>query len=158
MNKKLSDRTRQIIETNQYMTIGSASADGTAWASAVAYAFDDAYTFYFISLPDSQHAKNFTENPHVTCAIFDSHQMFGEGSGLQIEGVIKKVAPTHLPKVISLYLARNWPYMNEKLKTYMEGFKKIVQNHTYTAYEFIPSKFWMNDPDADVDVRVEVSP
>lgn len=84
--------------------------------------------------------------------------MFGEGSGLQIEGMIKKVALTHLPKVISMYATRKWPYMNDKLSRYMEGFKKIVQNHTYTAYEFTPSTYWMNDPDTDVDVRAEVSP
>ena len=147
---------RRIIKRNEYMSVASSWHGRGAWVSPVCYAFDNDYNFYYISLPASRHARNIRRNPNVTIAIFDSRQPFGEGVGLQIEGRITRVNWPRVPSVIRLYFTRKWPYVSHKLKTYYKGFKKVLKNRTYRAYQFTPSKVWMNDPDSETDRRIEV--
>jgi hypothetical protein len=90
-------------------------------------------------------------------AIFDSRQPFGEGVGLQIEGKITKISLPRLPFVIRLYFSRKWPYISPKFNLYLKGFRKILTNGLYRAYQFTPTKIWMNDPDSEIDRRIEVS-
>jgi uncharacterized protein YhbP (UPF0306 family) len=156
MVSDLNTLARNIIAENQYMTIASRGPDGTVWASPVVYVPDKDYNIYYISLPDSNHSKNIAAAPNVTVAIFDSHQNFGEGVGLQIEGVITQVPIIQLPFVITLYLGRTWPYANDILQSYLAGFQRLLKNRSYKAYIFTPIKVWMNNPNEKTDVRVEV--
>lgn len=146
----------KIVEQNQYLTLGTINKDCTTWVSPVAYAYDHNFHFYFISLPSSKHSQNITKNPKVSFAIFDSHQVFGEGVGLQIEGTTKLVSLTQLPQAISAYISRDWPFINNKIKTYLVGSQKVLENLTYKVYQITPIKIWMNDPNTNIDVRVEV--
>jgi len=157
MSTDYSKLAREIIFTNQYLALATTSSDGSAWVSPVAYAFDEKFRFYFISLASSQHIKNGMANSAVSFAIYDSRQNFGEGVGLQVEADLSKVPTARIPKVITLYLSRSWPFINDKFHAYMSGFQKVLKNHTYTAYMLTPKKVWMNDPDASTDVRIEVS-
>ena len=92
----------------------------------------------------------------MSFAIFDSHQAFGEGVGLQIEGIVKPVSLIQSPYAISVYISRDWPFINNNIKTYLAGFQKVLKNRTYKAYRITPTKVWMNDPNSNIDVRVEV--
>ena len=148
---------KTIVEQNQYMSVASSRKANGAWISPVAYAPDANYNLYFVSLPDSLHVRNITKNPHVTVSIFDSRQPWGEGHGLQIEGKITRVNWPRVPWFARVYFSRKWPYINEKLGTYFKSFKKVLKNHTYRAYQFTPTKIWMNDPDSEVDRRIEVN-
>lgn len=152
----LNKLAKEIIEKNQYMTVASSDSKGKPWVSPVVYVQDKNHNLYFISLPDSMHSKNIVGNPNASVAIFDSHQNFGEGVGLQIEGTIEKVSLIKLPVVVGLYFGRKWPYANNIIKTYLNGFKKLLDNHTYQAYVFKPGVVWMNDPNSKIDVRVKI--
>ncbi len=154
--KQLQNLARKIIETNQYMTIGSRQMGRLGWVSPVAYAHDDTFNFYFVSLPHSNHAKNFRASPRVTAAIFDSHQPYGEGIGLQIEGRAKPVSLLCLPHAVRIYFTRKWPYVGRKFELFLKGMRKLVKNKMYRVYQFTPTKVWMNDPESEVDRRVEV--
>src|ERR1700690_3804787 len=148
MYTDLNKLAKEIVSSNQYCTIGSSNKEGDTWVSPVAYCFDNKYNFYFISLPNSKHAQNFLENDKITLAIFNSQQPFGEGVGLQIEGVVEKVSLISLPKVIATYATRSWPYMNNKLTTYLSGIPKVLKDRTYTTYKIATTKVWMNDPNS----------
>jgi hypothetical protein len=154
--KQLCALAHKIIENNQYMTIGSYQVGRGVWVSPVAYGADKQNNLYYIFLPHSQHAKNIRSHKRVMVTIFNSHQPFGEGVGLQIEGTVKTVSLPHLPNVLRIYLTRKWPYISNRFKTYLAGSKKVLNNHTYRAYQFTPTKIWMNDPESEVDRRVEV--
>jgi len=156
MITNLNQLAREIVKNNQYLTLGTSDKNGNAWVSPVVYACDSDFNFYFISLPNSKHIKNLINNSQVTFAIFNSRQMFGEGVGLQIEGIVKQVPLIQLPKMISIYITRKWPYMNNKIKVYLTGFQHLLKNHTYKAYKIIPNRVWMNDPNSEIDVRIEV--
>jgi uncharacterized protein YhbP (UPF0306 family) len=152
----LNKLAREIVKLNQYLTLCTYSGSGS-WASPVAYAYDEDYSFYFISLPNSKHIQNIEKNSKVTATIFDSHQVFGEGVGLQIEAHCSQVLSVHLPEVVAIYLRRDWPFINNKIQSYLLGFQKILKNRTYRAYQIEPERIWMNDPNSAVDVRVEVN-
>jgi uncharacterized protein YhbP (UPF0306 family) len=152
----LNQLAREIVANNQYLTLATTDKTGIAWVSPVVYAYDSKNIFYFISLPTSKHVKNLKGNSKVSFAIFDSHQVWGEGVGLQIEGVVKEVTLTQLPKMIAIYLSRKWPYINNKYEAYLKGFQQLLKNRTYKAYAISPTRVWMNDPRKEVDVRVEV--
>lgn len=156
MVSDLNKLAREILSKNQYMTIGTSDEDGNAWVSPVVYAPDEKYNLYFISLPDSKHSNNIVKNPDAVVAIFDSHQPFGEGVGLQIEGVIQKVPYSKTLRAINIYVTRKWPHSNEVLKRYLSGFKSVLRNKSYRAYVFIPKEVWMNDPSSKIDIRVKV--
>lgn len=149
----LKKMAKMILSANQYMTLGTVNASGEAWVSPVVYAFDDSYNLYFMSLPTSQHCKNISREPEVSVAVFDSHQNFGEGIGLQMSGEVSVVPIKDAVRVFRLYFGRKWPYgsLNNALE-----FKKIFKYYKYRFYKFCPGVVWMNDPTKKYDTRVKV--
>lgn len=154
MNKDLNKLAREIVEKNQYATLGTGMG-GEAWVSPVVYANDDDYCFYWISLPNSKHSLNIKKNKKITFSIFDSHQNFGEGVGLQIEGFAEELNLKEYPKAFKLYFKRIWPYGKFSIN-HKKVFKKLLEGNIYRFYKVIPTKVWMNDPREETDVRVEV--
>jgi uncharacterized protein YhbP (UPF0306 family) len=145
-----------IIRQNQYMTLASVDKQGTAWASPVAYVFDDKFNFYWVSVPNSQHQQNIAFNPNISIAIFDSHQLWGEGVGVQMEAVVEQVPITDIPHVTMLYFSRGYPYGNA-LGAFGKGLKELLKGKIYLFYKATPTKVWVPDPNAEVDTRIEVS-
>lgn len=145
---------RQIVAQNEYLTLATAGQTGTPWVSILAYTYDDDFTFYFASLPDSRHSKEAEKRSDVSFSIFDSHQDFGTGVGLQIEGTIEVVEDADTARVLDLYYGRKYPYGNVS-NEFMGGLKKLLENKTYLFYKLTPKRVWINDPSADTDRRVE---
>jgi uncharacterized protein YhbP (UPF0306 family) len=153
MISDLNKLAREIVEKNQYMTIASSDSQSNAWASPVVYTYDENHNFYFISLPHSKHCQNIQLKPKVTIAIFDSHQLYGEGVGLQIEGKANELLAKEQEKISSLYLDRRWPYGEASEAA---EFNEFLRKHPYKFYKITPSKVWINDPNQKEDARVKV--
>jgi len=155
MNEELATMAKNIINNNQYMTIASVDKQGNAWASPVAYVFDKEFNFYWVSVPGSKHQENITNNPSVSIAIFDSHQLWGEGVGVQIEANVVQVSLKDIPQVTTLYFTREYPYGNA-LGAFGKGLKELLKGKIYHFYKATPTKVWVPDPKAEVDARIEV--
>ncbi len=96
---------------------------------------------------DSLHVGHILKNPSVAFAIFDSHQKEGTGNGIQ--GIGKA------------YLLRN-DELSEALKWYHTTFvemkpESFTGDAPYRLFKIVPEKFYVLDPEAKVDKRVEVS-
>ena len=63
---------QQIIDANRYMTLATADAQGTPWASPVWFAHVDYREFLWVSDPQARHSKNLAQRPEVAIVIFDS--------------------------------------------------------------------------------------
>lgn len=148
---------KKIISDNQYMVLATAGEDNKAWISPVVYVYDKDYTFYFISKIDSKHVQSLKKNSYLSVAIFDSHQDFGEGLGLQIEAEARELSLVEALEKSLLFLERKWHYGS---LTNRNWFKDVLNSFTYTVYAVKPTKFWMNNPDPktkeEEDKRVEV--
>ena len=137
------------------MTIASTDAKGAPWASTVAYAFDSKFRFYWVSVPESKHQQNIKHNSSIAFTIFDSHQQWGEGIGVQIEATVEQVSLLETPLAMETYFLRNYPYGNV-IGSFGDALKKLLNGKVYNFYRATPNKVWFPDPDAEVDARVEV--
>lgn len=155
MKQNLKQLAKDIIGNNQYMTIASSDNEGNAWASPVAYVFDDKFNFYWVSVLKSKHQENIKNNPNVSIAIFDSHQLWGEGTGVQMMAVVKEVSLKEFPSVTKLYFSRKYPHGSAS-GAFGKGLRDLLKGKIYYFYKATPTKIWVPDPDADVDARIEV--
>jgi nitroimidazol reductase NimA-like FMN-containing flavoprotein (pyridoxamine 5'-phosphate oxidase superfamily) len=72
----------QIIDANRYMTLATADAQGTPWASPVWFAHREYREFLWVSDPDARHSRNLAERPELAIAIFDSTVPPPDGTGV----------------------------------------------------------------------------
>ena len=78
--------TRSIIDSNRYLTLGTADESGQPWVSPVWYAAAGYREFFWVSSPDARHSHNLARRPEVAIVIFDSHQA-GGWNALYMSGV-----------------------------------------------------------------------
>lgn len=143
--EKLNKIAKDIIKNNIYLTL--ATTDSGPWAAPLYYCVDDKYKFYYISQMESVHTRHILKNPNVAFAIFNSHCSEGKGNGVQASG--------------KAYLLKKDNEIKEALKWYSTTFieckpESFKGSAPYRLFKIIPEKFYVLDPDAPVDVRVEV--
>lgn len=68
---------RSIVDSNRFMTLATADADGRPWASPVWYAFSGYREFFWVSSPEATHSRNLAVRPELAIVIFDSHETGG---------------------------------------------------------------------------------
>jgi nitroimidazol reductase NimA-like FMN-containing flavoprotein (pyridoxamine 5'-phosphate oxidase superfamily) len=73
---------QQIIDANRYMTLATADAQGTPWASPVWFAHRDYREFLWVSDPESRHSGNLAVRPELAIVIFDSGAAPPDGTGV----------------------------------------------------------------------------
>jgi uncharacterized protein YhbP (UPF0306 family) len=142
--QKLNSIAKKILKDNIYLTLATAGVK--PWAAPLFYCKDPDNNFYFISQMSSVHTKHILKNPRAAFAIFDSHAPEGKGNGIQGEGRVKMVTDKDIPSA---------------LKWYHTSFIEVTENSfrwkmPYRLFKLTPSKFYILDPDAKTDKRVEV--
>jgi len=68
---------RSVIDSNRYMTLGTADESGQPWVSPVWYAPAEYREFFWVSSPDAKHSRNLARRPQLAIVIFDSHRAGG---------------------------------------------------------------------------------
>jgi nitroimidazol reductase NimA-like FMN-containing flavoprotein (pyridoxamine 5'-phosphate oxidase superfamily) len=63
---------RAVIDSNSYMTLGTADESGRPWVSPVWFAHSGYREFFWVSSPDARHSINLAARPDVGLVIFDS--------------------------------------------------------------------------------------
>lgn len=61
-----------LLDTNRYLTLGTAGADGRPWTTPVYFAPAQGWRFYWISETGAWHSRNLAERPQVSLVVFDS--------------------------------------------------------------------------------------
>ena len=61
-----------LLDTNRYLTLGTADADGRPWTTPVYFAPAPGWRFYWVSETDAWHSRNLAERPQVSLVVFDS--------------------------------------------------------------------------------------
>ena len=95
---------------------------------------------------DSLHTKNLIKNPNVAFAIFDSHQKEGTGNGVQGSGKAYLLPENEIEQALKWY---HTTFVELKPETFRAP-------NPYRFFKIIPEHFYVLDPDAKVDKRVEV--
>jgi hypothetical protein len=87
----MSDRAKALayLEAHNVMTLATGGPDG-AWAAAVFYASRD-FTLYFVSSPQSRHAREIAREPRVAAAIHEDYRDWRAIQGIQLAGSVERL-------------------------------------------------------------------
>jgi Pyridoxamine 5'-phosphate oxidase len=101
----LAGVARTIIDSNVYMTLGTADADGRPWVSPVYFAAEGYREFYWISSPEVTHSRNLAARPEVSIVVFDSRAVVGAGGGqaVYLAGVAGLVEGAEVERGLRVY-------------------------------------------------------
>ncbi|GAA0802770.1 pyridoxamine 5'-phosphate oxidase family protein [Spirilliplanes yamanashiensis] len=98
---------RALVADNSYLTLATAGADGTPWATPVWYAARDLAEFVWASKPGARHSRNIAENPRVSLVVFDSGKAPGEGSALYVAADAALVDDATFADALAVYSGRS---------------------------------------------------
>jgi hypothetical protein len=98
---------RGIIDTNLYMTLGTADGTGRPWVSPVYYAPEGYRDFFWVSSPEARHSHNLATRQEVSIVIFDSRVPAGTGQGVYMSAVAEELTDAALVPGIDLLSRRS---------------------------------------------------
>jgi uncharacterized protein YhbP (UPF0306 family) len=104
----LAAAARDILAANLYMTIATADAAGTPWATPVYFTAADATAreLYWVSSPDARHSRNLAERAEVALVVFDSRVLVGHATAVYLSGTAAEVAGEELAEGARVYGGR----------------------------------------------------
>jgi hypothetical protein len=95
----LDELARQVIDGNQYLTLGTTDPDGRPRLSPVYYTPARYTELYWVSAPDAQHSRNLAARPAVQIVIFDSTAPVGQGEAVYLDTTATEVPAADLDAV-----------------------------------------------------------
>jgi Pyridoxamine 5'-phosphate oxidase len=104
---------KELIDSNLYMTLGTADESGRPWASPVYYAPDGYREFFWVSRPESQHSRNLVVRPELGIVIFDSTVPINTGRGVYMTAVGELVADVELERGLAIFSERSQSHGGE---------------------------------------------
>jgi nitroimidazol reductase NimA-like FMN-containing flavoprotein (pyridoxamine 5'-phosphate oxidase superfamily) len=87
----LSVIARSIVDSNRFMTLGTADESGVPWVTPVWYAPTEYRDFFWVSRPGARHSRNLGQRRELAIVIFDSH-LAGGWKALYVAGFGEEVA------------------------------------------------------------------
>ena len=103
----LGAMAKDIIDSNPYMTLGTADGSGRAWASPVYYAQEGYTVFYWVSSPEANHSRDLAARPEVAVVIFDSQAPVGRGQGVYMSALAETLSGDDLDRGIAIFSRRS---------------------------------------------------
>ena len=96
-----------IIDANAYMTLATADADGTPWASPVWFAAEGYRRFLWVSRPDARHSRNVAARSEVGIVIFDSTVSEEDAAAVYLDAHAEAAAAAELEPLMAVYSERS---------------------------------------------------
>jgi pyridoxine/pyridoxamine 5'-phosphate oxidase len=104
---------RRIVDSNIYMTLATADADGCPWASPVWFAHEGYGRFLWVSKPEARHSRNLAVRPQAAVVIFDSTVGEGAAEAVYLEVEAGRVSEEDEKRYIGIVSRRSeasgWP-------------------------------------------------
>src|SRR3954470_14232817 len=98
---------RRLVESNRYMTLATADADGRPWVTPVWYAPQWPDGLLWISRPDTRHSQNLAVRPELAIVVFDSTVPVGGAEALYLDGRAEQLSGAVLDEAIAAYSAHS---------------------------------------------------
>jgi pyridoxine/pyridoxamine 5'-phosphate oxidase len=103
----LAAAAREIIDSNQYMTLATADANGRPWASPVWFAHESYTRFVWVSKPQARHSRNLLTRPQAGIVIFDSTVTMGGGRAVYLEAAAELLEEDDAEHYIDIFSRRS---------------------------------------------------
>lgn len=120
------------LKSQKLMSV--ATYDERPWIAVVFYVMDDDLNFYFISDPETKHAKYIGHNPQTAVAIYDSAQVVTDKKvGVQMHGRAEIVSGLSQIE----WFFKMWQKLNPGIEvlTYPNYINKVLSS---MVYKFVP--------------------
>ena len=98
---------RSIVDSNLYLTLATADAEGRPWASPVWFAHEGYRDFLWVSRPEARHSRNIKIRPEVALVVFDSTAAPGDAAAVYAEGRGEELEGDELVRAIRTYSRRS---------------------------------------------------
>jgi Pyridoxamine 5'-phosphate oxidase len=98
---------KTIIDSNLYMTLGTADEAGKPWASPVYYAPEGYMGFHWVSDPEATHSRNLAARPELGIVIFDSRAPINTGQAVYLSAVAEELTGEDLDRGIEIFSRRS---------------------------------------------------
>lgn len=150
---------KNIIESNNFLSIATSNLQGENWIAPVYYCNDDKYNLYFVSSMDSIHVKHILINKEVSVSIFDSLQLEGQANGIQIKGKSKKLNVNYYKNILKLFIKKmnkivTDEEINQKIQEYKENNRAIFKIKILDLY--IQDNAYFKEHHVDKRIRVDI--
>jgi uncharacterized protein YhbP (UPF0306 family) len=155
-NNNIIPRVKNLIQTNQAMTVATASGN-TAWAAPVYYVNKRA-CFYFFSNPATRHVEESLASGQAACTIYDDDKSWENLLGLQMSGSIQIVTNRMNASKAILAYVKKFPVV----KTFFPNIKNAALNNFIrqfhaNLYCFIPEFILFMDNSVHFGFRTEIT-
>jgi hypothetical protein len=94
---------KETIDSNRYMTLGTADEAGHPWVSPVFYAARGYAEFYWMSSPEVAHSQNLARRPQVSIVIFDSQVVPGNARPVYMSAVAEMLSGADVDRGLDVY-------------------------------------------------------
>jgi Pyridoxamine 5'-phosphate oxidase len=98
---------REVIDSNSYMTLGTADADGLPWVSPVWFATAGYREFFWVSDPERRHSRNLAERPGLSIVIFNSQLPINTGQAVYMSAVADRPEGSDLDRALEVFSNRS---------------------------------------------------
>ena len=130
-----------IVDSNLYMTLGTADEAGRPWASPVYFAPAGYSEFYWVSSPEARHSSNLAERPELGIVIFDSRAPISTGQGVYMSAVAGELVGSDCDRAIDIFSRRAVSHGGEPWT--LEDVSAPARHRLYRA---IASEHFVLDP------------
>ncbi|SMD19339.1 pyridoxamine 5'-phosphate oxidase family protein [Kibdelosporangium aridum] len=144
---------RAVLDANSFMTLATADESGMPWASPVWFATENYRELYWLSSPTARHSKNLAVRPELSIVVYDSTARPLEGQAVYMTGTAVQVPESDLEPALRVYSGVS---VRSGLKEY--SIDNVTGDARLRLYRATVTEHYILDPDATIDVRIEVSP
>lgn len=100
------EKAKYIIKNNNFMVVSTADVSGKPWISPVGFAYDEKYSFYWVSSKDALHSKNIRNRAEIAIVIFGP-MPDGSFDGVYVDAkATELVESTEIQTIIELFAAQ----------------------------------------------------
>lgn len=151
-SEDLAALARGIIDSNLYMTLGTADGYGLPWASPVYFAHSGYREFLWISNPEARHSQNITVRPEVSLVIFDSQVEPNTGQAVYAEARAEELTDSDdFERCLDVYNSRFEDPKAHNLVVLEPD--RVRQGALHRLYRATAKELFTLDPDGHPDGR-----
>ena len=94
---------RAVIDSNSYMTLGTADQSGLPWVTPVWFAHSGYREFLWVSSPEARHSRNIEARPDVSIVIFDSQVSPGDAEAVYVSARAEELSGEELESGVEVF-------------------------------------------------------
>jgi pyridoxine/pyridoxamine 5'-phosphate oxidase len=98
---------RAVIDSNSYLTLGTADEGGRPWVSPVWFAHSGYREFFWVSVPEAQHSRNIETRPDVSIVVFDSQVAPSEATAVYVSARAEELSGDELDSGIEVFSGKS---------------------------------------------------